>query len=98
MVEILGLAANIDQPVYGTRSAQHLAAGKRNRASGGAGIGFGLETPGQSWVVHQLHVAGRNVDQRVPIPPTCFDQQHADAQGSSVKSGWLRHTRPIPPR
>ena len=40
-----------------------------------AGIGFGGEAPGQLRVIHQLHVAGRDVNERVPVTSARFEQR-----------------------
>src|SRR3989442_676834 len=45
IVEILGLAADIDHAVDRRRPAEHLAARPVDAAVGGAGIGFGLVAP-----------------------------------------------------
>ena len=42
VVEILGLAADIDQPVDRAGAAEHPAARVEDRAPGGAGIGLGV--------------------------------------------------------
>ncbi len=80
MVEILGLAADIDHPVDRTRPAEHPPARIGDRASRGAGVGLGLEAPGQGRMVQQLHVACRYVDQRVPVAPARLDQHHPCAR------------------
>ena len=79
MVEILGLATDIDHAVDRTRSAKHPAARIRDGASGGAGIGLGGIAPGNRRMVEQFHVAGRDVDQRVQIPSAGFEQYDAAA-------------------
>ena len=74
MVEILGLAADIDHAVDRARSAKHPAAGIGDRPPIGAGIGLGGEAPGDRRMVEQLHVPGGDVDQRVAVAPAGFDQ------------------------
>ena len=74
MIEILGLAADVDQPVDRRRAAEHAAARIRDRPPGGAGIGLGLEPPGQRRMVEQFHEPDRDVDQRVPVAPAGLDQ------------------------
>src|SRR5712692_8983231 len=74
MVEILGLAADVDEAVDRRRSAQHPAARIGDRAAGGAGIGLGLEVPGEGRVVEQFHEADRDVNERVPVAPARLDQ------------------------
>ncbi len=79
MIEILGLAADIDQAVDRTRAAEHPAARVEDRATGGAGVGLSVITPGQGRVIEQFHKAGRDVDVGAPIAPAGLDQQ--DARG-----------------
>src|SRR5215469_10096121 len=78
MVVILGLAADVDEPVDRRRAAQHAAARIRDRPPGGAGIGLGLEAPSDLLVIEQLHVAHWDVDQRVPVAPASLEQDDAD--------------------
>ena len=80
VVVILGLAADVDEPVDRRRAAEHAAARIGNGAAVGAGIGLGLEAPGELLVVEQFHVADRNMDQRVPIAPASLDQDHASGR------------------
>src|SRR6202030_867902 len=61
MVEILGLAADVDEAVDRRRAAEHPAARVGDRPSGRARIGFRLEVPGEGRVVEQLHEADRDV-------------------------------------
>ena len=75
MVVILGLAADVDQPVDRGRAADHPAARVDDSATVGAGVRLGAELPGQRIVVEHLEEPGRNVDQRVPVAPACLDQQ-----------------------
>ena len=75
VVVILGLAADVDQPVDRGGAADHPAARIDDRAAVGAGIGLGAELPGQGLVVEHLEEAGRDVDQRVPVAPARLDQQ-----------------------
>ena len=49
-------------------------------AAVGAGIGLGLEAPGELTVVKQIHVADRNMNERVPVASTGLDQDHARAR------------------
>jgi hypothetical protein len=86
VVEILRLAAHVDHAVDRARSAEDTAAGVVDDATIGAGIGLGLEAPGKCRVVQQLHVACRDVDQRIPVPAACFDEYDAVASvlGQSV--------------
>ena len=41
------------------------------------GIGLGREAPGQRRVVHQFDVAGRNMNERVPVAAAGLDQHNA---------------------
>ena len=96
MVEILGLAADIDHAVDRTRSAKHPAARIGDSASGGAGIGLGGIAPGNRRVVEQFHVAGRDMDQRVQIPPAGFEQYDAVAGIGAEPIGQYAPGRPRP--
>src|ERR1700724_1612894 len=62
MIKILGLAADIDQPVDRAGAAEHPAARVQDRASGGPGIGLGVIAPGQCRVIEHLHKTRRDVD------------------------------------
>ncbi len=87
MVEILGLSADIDQPVDRRRAAEHSAARIRDCPPGGAGVGFGLEPPGQRRVVEQFHEPDRDMDQRVPVAPAGLDEDdpHRRVLGQPVR-------------
>ena len=74
MVEILGLATHIDHAVDRAGAAQHPTARIENGAPVDARIGLGLEPPGQSRMIQQFDIAGRNVNERVPIAPAGLDQ------------------------
>src|SRR5205085_3827159 len=69
MVEILGLAADIDHAVDRAGAAEHAAARVEDGAAVDARIGFGGEAAGDRRMVEQLHIAGRDMDERVAIPP-----------------------------
>src|SRR5207248_406289 len=77
MVEILGLAADIDHAVDRAGAAEHTAARIKDRAAIDAGIGLGRVTPGQDGVIEQFDVTGRDMDQRVAVGPPRLDQEHA---------------------
>ena len=77
MVEILRLATDIDQAIDRTGTAEHPPARKVDGATRRAGIRLGLVAPGQGRMFQQLHIAGGNMDQRIPVAPTGLDQQHA---------------------
>ena len=76
MVKILGLAADIDHAVDRARPAQYPPARIGDGAAVGAGIRLSRKAPGDGRVVEQLHVAGRDVDQRVAVAPAGLDQHH----------------------
>ena len=108
MVEILGLAAHIDEPVDRARSAEDLATRIEDRAPGGAGIGLGVIAPGQGRMVEQFHKAGRDMDIGAPVAPAGLDQQYphlrvlAQAVGENAagRSGADDHIvglHPLPP-
>ena len=75
VIVILGLAADVDEPVDRRGAADHPAARIDDGAAVGAGIGLGAEFPGQGVVVEHLEEAGRDVDQRVPVLSARLDQQ-----------------------
>ena len=77
MVEILGLAADIDHPVDRAGTAQHAAARIGDGAPIGAGVGLGRVAPGDRRMIQQPHIAGRDVDQRVAVRPAGLDQHDA---------------------
>src|SRR6516162_2438445 len=79
MVEIFGLAANVDQSVYRARPAEHLAARVEDRTAGGARIRLGMETPAQSRMIEQLHEAGGNMNVRAPVAPAGLNQHYSGA-------------------
>ena len=76
MVEILGLAADIDHAVDRGRAAQHLAARPEHLAVGGARIGLGLVAPIDRRVGKGLAKAERDVDPAVLVLAAGFEQQH----------------------
>ena len=78
VVEILGLAADIDQPVDRARPAEHAPARIEDRAPGGAGVGLGVISPGQGRVIEHFHKAGGDMDVRAPVAPASLDQQDLD--------------------
>ncbi len=76
VVVILGLAADIDQPVDRGGAADHPAARVDDRAAVGAGVRLGAVLPRQGIVVEHLEEPGRDMDQRVPVAPARLDQQY----------------------
>jgi hypothetical protein len=75
MVEILGLAADIDHAVDRAGAAQHLAARPINLAS--AGVGLGLVAPVDRRVGKGLAEAKRDVDPAIGVVAARFEQQDA---------------------
>ena len=78
VVVVLGLAADVDQPVDRRRAPDHPPARIDDGTSVGAGVGLGAIFPGERWVVEHLEEAGRDVDERVPVAPARLDQQYFD--------------------
>src|SRR5215470_6392572 len=74
MVEILRLAADIDEPVDRRGTSDDFAARIKDRAPVRAGIGFGVEAPGEPRMVEEPHKACRDVDIRAPVAPAGLDQ------------------------
>jgi hypothetical protein len=74
MVEILGLAADIDHAVDRRRAAEHAASRVEDRTVVDPGIGLGRKAPGQLRMIEQFDVPGRDMDQRVPVAPAGLDQ------------------------
>ncbi len=79
-IEILALAADIDQPVDRARTAEDLAARPWQPAAAQFGLRLGLELPGDLGVVNVAVKSGWNVDPRVAVLAAGFEQQHADAR------------------
>jgi hypothetical protein len=67
MVEIFGLAADIDHAVDRRGTAEHLAARPEYAAIAGAGVGLGLVAPVDRRVGEGLAKAERNVDPPVAV-------------------------------
>ena len=80
VVVILRLAADVDEPVDRRRAAEHAAARIGDGAAVRAGIGLGLEAPGEPLVLKQLHIADRNMNERVPVATSGLDQDHASGR------------------
>jgi hypothetical protein len=79
MVEILALAANIEQAVDRARPAQHFAARLDEPAVAHVGLRLGRIKPVHTGIVEQLAVAERNVNPDVAVAPAGFQEQHAVA-------------------
>ena len=77
MVEILGLAANIDHAVDRRRAAQHLAARPEHSAIGRTGVGFGLVAPVDARIGESLAEAQRDVNPAVRVLAAGLDQHDA---------------------
>ena len=75
-VEVLGLAADVDEPVDGRRTAQHLAARGVDAPAVERRLRLRLVRPVHVQVVEQLAVAERNVDPRVGVARAGLEQQH----------------------
>jgi hypothetical protein len=76
MVEILGLAANVDHAVDRRGAAEHLAARPEHATVGGSGIGLGLVAPIDRRVGKGLAKTERNVDPAVAVLAAGLEQQH----------------------
>jgi len=76
-VEILLLAADVDEPVDGTRSAKHLAARPQHSAAAELRERLGLEHPSDLRVEDVSVEPGGDVDPRVAVLAAGLEQQHA---------------------
>ena len=81
IVEIFALAANVDQSVNRTRSAEHAPARHLDTPTLHARFGIGLEHPVDVFVEHGFAKAERNMDPRIAIAAAGFQQQHAMPAG-----------------
>ena len=75
-IVILVLAADVQQAVDRTRSAQHLAARLKHLPAVQARLGLGLVHPVDGLFLEQLAVAERHVDPEVGVLRAGFEQQH----------------------
>jgi hypothetical protein len=80
MIEILGLAANVNHPVDRTGAAEHLAARPEHAPIGGAGVGLGLVAPIDRRVGEGLAETQRDVDPAIGVVPAGFEQQYPRAR------------------
>ena len=87
VVEVLGLSADVEQPVDRRGAAHHLAARLDDRAAAELGLGLGIVEPVVARVGEQLGVADRHVDPEIAVLAAGFEQQHAMAAGSR-SGGW----------
>jgi hypothetical protein len=78
VVVILGLAADVDEPVDCRGAAQHAPARPGNGAPVQFALGLGLVVPAQRRVIHRPGVADRDVEPGVAVQGARF--QHRDAQ------------------
>src|ERR1700730_5513709 len=76
VVEILGLATDIDPAVDRRRDAEHLAARPEDAAVGGTGVGLGLVAPVDARIGEGLAEAQRDVDPAVLVLAAGFEQHH----------------------
>ena len=81
MVVILVLAADIEQAVDRTRSAQHFAARLDDLPVIQLGFWLGLVQPVDLGIVEQLAVTERNMNPDMAVMAAGFDEQHAMAAG-----------------
>ena len=92
-VVILVLAANVQQAVDRTRSAQHFAARLKYLAAVQPRFGLGLVHPVDGLFLEQLAVAERHMDPQIAVLGTGFEQQHrmlavgAEAIGEHASGG-----------
>ncbi len=77
LVEVLRLAADIDQAVDRRRPAEHLAARPEHAAAVQVGFRLGLVAPVDARVGDRLAVAQRNVDPEMPVVSAGFQQHDA---------------------
>src|ERR1019366_4647879 len=73
---ILVLAANVEQAVDRTRSAQDLAARLKYRTPLQSRFRFGLVHPVDALILEQPAISERHVDPEVAVLRTSFEQQH----------------------
>ena len=97
IVEILPLAADIDQPVDRAGAAEHLAARPRDAAAVEPRHRLGLELPGDLGVVDVAVEPGRDVDPRVRVLAAGLDHQHL-GRPDRPTAGSPARTRPTRPR
>ena len=94
MVVILVLAADIEQAVDRTRSAQHFAARLDDPPVVQLGFRLGLVQPVDLGIVEQFAVAEWNMNPDMPIVAAGFEQEHAVAAGFSQAVGEHAASRP----
>ena len=75
-VVIVAMAADVDEAVDRARAAERLAARPVDLPPVHLRLGLGLEAPVVDGVEHRLRVPDRDVDPRVAVGRTGFEQQH----------------------
>src|SRR4029077_19972976 len=75
MVEILTLAADVDEAVDRAGAAEHFSTRPRNSASTQPRHRLGLELPSDFGIIDVAIETGRNVDPRVGVPAAGLDHQ-----------------------
>ena len=95
-VIILGLAADVQQTVQRTGTAQHLAPGPVQPSAVEPRIRIGSVAPVHRRIMHGLEVAHRHMNPGVGVPSSGFQQQHPDIRilGQSRRDGTSSGTRP----
>src|SRR5438094_8017512 len=76
MIEILGLAADIDHAVDRRRAAQHLAARPEDAPAAGAGVGLGFIAPVDRRIGEGLAETERDVNPAVLVLAARLEQHH----------------------
>ena len=86
MVVIVALAANVDESIDRRRAAQRAPARPIHVAPIHLRLGLGVEAPIQRRMEHRFRVSDRNVDPRIAIARTRFEEQHrvAAIRGKAV--------------
>jgi hypothetical protein len=72
LVEVLRLAADIDQAVDRGRTAKHLAARPEHAATVQVGFRLRFVAPVDAGIGDGLAIAQRNVDPEMPVVSACF--------------------------
>src|SRR6516225_4400970 len=81
VIVVLVLAADVEQVVDRTRSAQHFAARLNDLPIVQFGFGLGFVQPVDLGIVEQFAVAKRNVNPDMAVMAAGFEQEHAMATG-----------------
>ncbi len=75
-IVVLALAANRNQPIDRAGSAERLPARPVDPAVVHSGLRLGVKAPVDAGIEHRLGIADRDVDPRVRVARTGFEQQH----------------------